>query len=121
MVAKECISSLEAEFRVSVILLELATEETRKSFPKHNVSHHFSCKNHLGCSFVKVTSVSNDLFILVHTIFIIFSREEETWGLSYIYNILFFNNKTPKQYYKMTFSGGGWNGGYIGFCYIYSY
>lgn len=49
MVVKEYISSLEAKLRVKVILLELATEETRKSFPKHNVNH-FSCKNHLSCS-----------------------------------------------------------------------
>ena len=53
MVVKEYISSLEAKLRVKVILLELATEETRKSFPKHNVNH-FSCRNHLSCSVVYV-------------------------------------------------------------------
>lgn len=139
MVVKEYISSLEAKLRVKVILLELATEETRKSFPKHSVNH-FSCKNHLSCSLwfmsfqpqlndtnilfwrdfrgsplgsvIRVMSVLKSLFILVHTIFIIFSREEKTWDLSSIYNILFFSSKTPKQYYKMTFNRGGWNDEY---------
>lgn len=72
-------------------------------------------------SFIKVISALKSLFILVHTIFIIFSREEKTWDVSSIYNILFFNSKTPKQYYKMTFNRGGWNDGYIDFYCIYSY
>ena len=73
-------------------------------------------------SFIKVISVLKILFILVHTIFIIFSREEKTWDVSSkIYNILFFNSKTPKHYYKMTFNRGGWNDGHIDFYCIYSY
>lgn len=37
-----------------------------------------------------VTSVSNNLLMLEHTIFIILSKEEKFGGLSYIYNFFFF-------------------------------
>lgn len=150
MVVKEYISSLEAKLRVKVILLELATEETRKSFPNAMsiISHAKKKKKKVALcglrsfslswmiiiilfwrdfrssllgSFIKVISVLKSLFILVHTIFIIFSREEKTWDVSSIYSILFFNSKTPKHYYKMTFNRGGWNDGHIDFYCIYSY
>lgn len=58
-----------------------------------------------------VTSVSNNLLMLEHTIFIILSKEEKFGGLSYIYNFFFFENKTPKQHYKTTFRRGRQDGG----------
>lgn len=57
-----------------------------------------------------VTSVSNNLLMLEHTIFIILSKEEKFGGLSYIYNFFFFF-KSPKQHYKTTFRRGRQDGG----------